>query len=1325
MIGSTVTKTELEQLQFDAESQYETTEDIYLEFKGLLKDYLLEFSKGQGQPQSNNSMQSLLATNDGETTPIRTKLPPLSIPKFDGNYNDWISFKDLFKALVHDNLHLTTIEKHHYLKTSLSGEAEQLLKHFALTEANYDKAWSTLESRYNNKRMIVTTIISRLLNQKKMNTECFKSLKEILDTTKECLNSLDNLGVDTSTWDAIIVHLVVSKLDLETHKQWEQSLGSSQDIPTFTILSSFLENRFRSMEMVNVTHKKDQPQKKDIVKNYTTQRPTNIKSFVTEVSTKCTYCSQNHYICHCKEFTALNVPQRQDFIKKNGICFNCLVKGHSVNACRQSTTCRKCSRRHHTLLHFTNPNKITSEPESDAALHNPETSQSTSTVAYKVEVDNNSEEVILATARIAVKSRNGDTMILRALIDPCSQSNFVTEAAAQLLNLERTSVSGKITGISSIPLTTKSQVTLNFHAIRDPPHMITAKAYVLRRINSRLPSQELPSDTWPSSEISDLADPHFHKPASIDVLLGAVVYSHIILDGIIKRNESLIALNSRLGWLVSGEVTQSGHKSHKVAVMHTQVEVDQLLRQFWEINEYSPNVKPLSKSEIQCEEHFKITHTRNTDGRYELRLPFKDEGAPNLGNSRQLALKRLHQMENKFKRRPKFHEEYCKFMRQYESLGHMEVVPETEKQNRAYYLPHHAVLRESSLTTKLRVVFDGSAKPVNGNSLNDELLIGPPLQQDIRDLVTRWRQHKYCLVADIQQMYRQILISKQDTDYQRILWRESSEDLIKEYRLLTVTYGSSCAPYLAIRTLHQLADDERREFPEAELLKTDLYMDDLMTGSSTEEETQLLQRRLTELFKRGGFLLHKWSSNSDAVLNEIPDSQKALKSSVNIKMDDSVKALGIAWKPQSDVFELVVNLSHDNDVVTKRSVLSAMAKTFDPLGWLAPCVVVFKMFMQKLWLAGLDWDSELPEDLKTEWQNYLTNFEHMQSIQLPRWLGIANNVKIELHGFCDASSAAYAAVIYIRVITDNEIKVRLVAAKTKVAPVKQISLPRLELCAAVLLSKLIPSVKSSLNIDDNSVFAWTDSTIVLAWLRKTPNTWKPFVGNRTTEILNVTNSSQWHHIKSADNPSDCASRGISPAELKQSQLWWKGPTFLRESVEICYPNFTIPETTLEAKPRAKSVYFESEIELLSQGKPIPKNSKLLPLNPILDSEKIIRVGGRLVNAQIPPDMKSPIILHHKCASKELDLAFKNSKSTVVDEIAQLLANDSTTWHFIPPGAPHFGGLWEAGVKSVKGHLKRVVGESCLTFEEFGTLITQVEVNGFWDELWRSIREQTV
>lgn len=1525
-ITTTITASDLLKFEFDATNNFDATEEVYLDLMTLIKDSLCELTR------LGTSSNSLNRTMESEPAVVKTKLPHISIPKFSGNYNDWMSFKDLFTSLIRKNEHISNIEKYHYLKTSLTGEAEQLLKHFALTEVNYDKAWKTLESRYDNKRMIVTTIISRLVNQKKMSTECSRSLKEILDTTKECLNSLDNLEVDTSTWDAIVVHLVVSKLDIETHKQWEHSLGSSQDIPTFESLSSFLEGRFRSMEMINTTFKKDPPPKRDLVTKTTPHKPAHVKTFVTEVNSECTYCAQNHYICHCKDFAQLDVPQRQDFIKKNGICFNCLVKGHSVNTCRQSTTCRKCNRRHHTLLHSTTLSKNPPVPDTNHPASKPETSTSIPTVTAKAEVHN--EQVILATAQIAAQSRNNDTIILRALIDQGSQASFITEAAAQLLNLERVSVNGKITGISSATLTTKSMVNLKFHAVRDSSHLLTAEAYVLKRLTSLLPSQEFPADTWPSFEQSELADPHFHKPGSIDVLLGADVHAHIILDGI-RRHNSLLALNSRLGWLISGRITQTDSKSHHVVVMHTQVEVDQLLRQFWEIDEYIPNKKPLSQLETQCEEHFMKTHTRNADGRYKVCLPFKDEDTPNLGNSRSLAVNRLLQMEKRFKHKPEFQEEYCKFMRQYESLGHMEIVPEKEHKNeKVYYLPHHAIIRESSLSTKLRVVFDGSAKPANGNSLNDELLIGPPLQQEIRDLVTRWRQHKFCLVADIQQMYRQILISQQDIDYQRIMWRETPNEDIKEYRLLTVTYGTSCAPYLAIKTLHQLADDEREDFPEAEILKTDLYMDDLMTGSSTEEDALTLQRRLTELFKRGGFLLHKWSSNSETVLSEIPEANKALQSVINIKMDDSVKALGIAWKPQSDTFELIVNLSCDNDVITKRNVLSAIAKTFDPLGWLAPLVIVLKIFMQKLWLAGLGWDDELNSELKAEWITYLRNFENMNPILLPRWLGTGNMiVKVELHGFSDASCVAYSAVVYTRVITDNEIKVNLVAAKTKVAPVKQISLPRLELCGAVLLSKLIQTVKLSLNIDDDCIFAWTDSTIVLSWLRKSPNTWKPFVGNRTTEILNVTNSSQWHHVKSADNPADCASRGVSPADLEQSQLWWKGPQFLRESEVISYPNFDVPETTLEMKPKAKashvcateneastylnryssllrlirvtaycfrfvnlcknrrlkndenskltylttnelrhalkvcirlsqSMSFEHEIRLLGQGKYVSKKSKIHTLNPILDDEKILRVGGRLVNAQIPFDMKSPVILMQTCnlarlivldahlrtlhgrnvlmlnlihqrywiigakhlvkkvirlckpcfsqqakptaplmgnlpqcrvqpsrpflssgvdyagpftlklysgrctktckayisvflcmvtkaihlelvsslssaaflaafkrftarrghcqdiwsdcgtnfvgASKELNLMFKNSKSSVVEEISQLLANDNTTWHFIPPGAPNFGGLWEAGVKSIKGHLKRVIGESCLTFEEFNTLLTQVE-----------------
>ncbi|KAL0829434.1 hypothetical protein ABMA28_004206 [Loxostege sticticalis] len=1521
---------ELKCEEVDINLNYEVTEEAYLDLKTFIADYMHEFKKHDFKSTEKKQKEN----TDSHTSSVRPKLPPIPIPKFSGDYNDWLSFRDLFKSLIHNDSSLSKIEKHHYLKSSLSGDAELLLKNILLTEANYDDAWKKLEDRYDNKRIIVTNILNCLMNQKKITAESTKGIKDLLDTTSQCLSSLNNLQINTSSWDAIIVHIVVSKLDTESHKLWEQSLGSNTNIPKYTELASFLENRFRTMEMIyNTTHKEFQKREVNKV-NQNYQPKVNMKTFATEVDTTCTYCSQNHYICHCKEFATLSVPERQCFVKKNNICFNCLVKGHLVTHCRQSSTCRKCGRRHHTLLHATTLSQTVPTPEVTSA----ETSEKSTSCNFnekQFDTCRLNEQVVLATAQIAVKAKNGSIYQLRALIDQGSQASFISEAAAQLLNLDRTSVMGKVTGIANTSVvTTKSVVTLQVHAKQPSTSTFEVSAYVLGKLTSLLPSREIPQDTWSLTKQLDLADPEFHKPGSIDVLLGADVHAHIILEGL-HKHDCLIALNSRLGWLISGKIRQADSHKHNVIVTHAKLELDQLLRQFWEVEEQIPHTKKLTPLEVQCEEYFKETHTRNEDGRYVVRLPFNENPPTNLGSTKDLAVRRLQQMERRFTRDPSFKQEYHKFMTEYESQGHMEKVPVNEKErntNLTYYLPHHAVLRPTSLSTKLRVVFDGSAAPETQKSLNDELLIGCSLQPDIRDLITRWRQHQFVLVADIQKMYRQILVSKEDVDYQRIVWRESPNLPIEEYRLLTVTYGTSCAPFLAIRTIQQLAIDESLEFPEeAEILKNDVYMDDLMTGTSSEAHAAELQMRLEQLLARGGFPLHKWASNSDLVLNQIPNTKcNESQDTINIKIEDMVKTLGITWNSQSDCFELKFSLEPTAKNITKRNVLSAIAKTFDPLGWLAPAIITLKIFMQKLWLAGLDWDEELPQQLRDEWLTYLSNFTLTEGIQFPRWLNVTENTsRVELHGFSDASCAAYACVVYLRVFDGDRVHVNLIMSKAKVAPVKQVSLPRLELCGSVLLARMLNHLKTLLQIEDENVFAWSDSTIVLAWLRKTPSAWTTFVANRTSEILTLTNSSQWSHIDSANNPADVASRGLSPIDLQSSELWWEGPAFLKEPTVSFDRNVILPETNLESKVKlcanvtvnepdndvhnylnrfstlsklirvtayclrfihncklktknkctyltsdeiknslivctrlSQSVNFKEEIDLLSQGKPVHKSSKIYTLNPYLDDDQLLRVGGRLCNARVPTYTKSPIVLSNHCnfaklvvlnahantlhggnqltlnyirqrywivrvknlvkaiiqkcitcykfkavplapfmgnlpefrvnpgrpfltsgvdfagpftlkmfsgrckktykayvslfvctvtkaihlelvtdltssaflaafkrftsrrgncrdiwsdcgtnfvgASRELDLAFKHLKSNVVAEIAELLANDHTTWHFIPPGTPHFGGLWESGVKSIKGHLKRVVGSTILTYEEFSTLLTQVE-----------------
>ena len=664
-------------------------------------------------------------------------------------------------------------------------------------------------------------------------------------------------------------------------------------------------------------------------------------------------------------------------------------------------------------------------------------------------------------------------------------------------------------------------------------------------------------------------------------------------------------------------------------------------------------------------------------------------------------------------------------------------------------------------------------------------------------------------------------------------------------------------------------------------------------------------------------------------------------SPVEFEDSTSVKILGLQWCPSKDRFTYKVELG-ESVVCTKRRILSEASKTFDPLGFLAPIVVAVKILLQDLWREKLSWDEELPKELADRWTILRQELPLIKEIQIPRIIWTNKN-NCEFHGFCDASLDAYAAVVYCRSTNvDGTVSVALVAAKSKVSPIKVLSLPRLELCGALLLTRLINKLKISLQDKEMKVFAWTDSSIVLHWLSSPPKQWSVFIGNRTSEIISSIPRNLWNHVRSESNPADCATRGISPSLLPSNELWWKGPSWLwMEKNQWPYSKFSIEEVEfskeeLEERRNPKmqvflsnaiednmlqtlitnsSEYykcirviatmfrfrfnsriskefsalrnyqplcvqelikakitmlrfsqltsFSSEINALKNGKELSKNHKLVSLSPFIDSDGLLRVGGRVQNSDLSYSEKHPIILckssrvtelivnythehnlHpgvtfliallkkdyyivgcrnlvrkvvHNCipcfrqrreSSKQLmgnlpaerirfsrpfskvgvdyagpitlrlsrgrnpkfvkayialfvcfvtkgihlelvgDLStnaflmaldrfcarrgkpteiwsdngtnFHGAKrllnemfQCVVNEqhqqiVIDHLAKDNITWKFIPPSAPHFGGLWEAGVKSVKQHLKRVIGEHILTYEEMYTLLAKIE-----------------
>ncbi|XP_022817932.1 uncharacterized protein LOC111350544 [Spodoptera litura] len=1091
-------------------------EELYNVLQGDLKDMVTALS---GSYESGSANSSFTLPNQQNKF---IHLPKIQLPKFSGTYESWQTFQDLFTSLVHNNSSLSDVQKLHFLKTSVTHEAQTLLNNIQVTDNNYAHAWDILRTRYGNKRLILNHSMRRLFNQKKMTSQSASQLKGLLDTTTECLHSLTTLNIDTSSWDPVLIYLLVQKMDPETHKNWEEYAykEDSDCVPTWSDLKKFLETKFRTLELTN---------QNITTKDYKTTKERSFYAATPVTEKVCVMCKDNHSLSHCKDFCKLEPNNRSEFVKEKHLCYNCLVPGHSAFKCKVPVSCRLCHRRHHSLLHV----KKNTKPEDSSVSSSPAVTHVEDEQAIQVNTMMTSQYsakqrvALLATAVVEATNEQGHTILLRALVDQGSEAAFISEKATQLLKLERQPIKGSIIGVGSNRTELKHVVQLQIRSRWDRNYCLPIKAYVMpKQLTTRIPMKTISTPEWSHIQGLNLADPTYFMPGSIDLLLGVKEYADILQNNIIKGPPGTpSAQKTNLGWILFGEVYTTQQNNY--VVMHHSVDIEDMLKSIWEID--SDTKRHLTKEEQLCEELYERTTIRTKEGRYIVRLPFKTNSpqSPD-GNTKLIAMKRFVLLEKKFNKSPDLKIDYAKVISNYIEQGHLEKVPEKEIDKRSLYLPHHAVIRDDKESSRTRVVFDASCKGSNNLSLNDELLVGPQLQEDLRNILMRWRMKRICLVADITQMYRQILVHPDDTDYQRILWRQHESDILEEYRLLRVTFGTASAPYLAVKTLQQVAKDEANTNTlVARTINEDFYMDDLLSGTDTVDEAITLSLELTHTLKRGGFILTKWASNSIEVMKSIEEDKRSVNASIDLNLNGTIKALGITWNLKSDRFQYNCNFPTNAKPITKRKILSDIQKLFDPLGWIAPTTVMAKILIQKLWLERLQWDDEVSDTLQEEWQQIRSDLNNINEIKIERWLGTLSfsNNKAQIHGFSDASMRAYAAVVYIRIEnSDGNIETKLIAARTRVAPLKTISLPRLELSGALLLSKLMKQVGTSMRIPTSNMIAWTDSSIVIAWLCGEPNRWKPFVANRVVEIIENLNNKQWYHVQSHENPADLASR---------------------------------------------------------------------------------------------------------------------------------------------------------------------------------------------------------
>ena len=897
--------------------------------KNLKIDYFEHISNARAKVKERDEVASNTTIRDSQIrTPCEsvgnhieinnTKLPPLELKKFAGNPDGWLTFCDSFKSAVHNNGRLTDFDKLRYLQAHLTGSALKVIDSVETTAANYEVAWKLLEEQYDNRRIIIQTHTKCLMEMPSIAKEGSYGMNDLLNDVLIHMRALKILGQPVESWGSILIYIITSLLDRFTHLEWEKSLSDSE-IPSFESSRKFIKQRYNSL---NVVKTQTNPSKNQNSSGYSGKRQ--VLASTQSRKDYCNYCKGKHKIYACISFQKLSVPERILAAQSAGLCENCLRKGHLIKDCTMPH-CKKCPENHNTLLH--------PEGKSNNLLINSLYSSLSS-------------QVILATAIIDFESRTGERVQARVVLDSGSQSHFVTQHFATLLDLKYRSINIPVEGLNQI----ESRINYSIDAKINSRHTEFTSILnflIIPNICNKLPTEPLDRSIVQPARNIKLADPSFHVPAGVDALLGAEIFYELLCIGRIRIEKQNAAWQKTLlGWILTGktdEIRDSKYKSGNLQALVTVEQVNKKIAQFWEIEEIRDS-HFLSDEEKSVEDHYVKNVRRKPNGVFVVRLPFNDK-KDKIGESYKMAERRLLALERKFAKNESLKLEYIKFMREYESMGHMHLISKEETSNVGFFLPHHAVVKESSLTTKVRVVFDASAKSSSGISLNDALKKGPTVQSSLFDIIIRARTKQIIITADIEKMYRMIEVDERDTSFQRILWREDPSATIKIFIIDRLVYGFKPSSFLATRSLNELASTEREEFPvEAEIIEEDTYVDDVYSGADTREEAIRKRDNLIKLAKRGGFNLRQWCSNDPEVINSLPDSQRKVEIFSDASV--SIKTLGIQWDPQMDELTYTINEKISSCTrVTKRIMLSQIAELFDPIGLLGPVIVKAKILM--------------------------------------------------------------------------------------------------------------------------------------------------------------------------------------------------------------------------------------------------------------------------------------------------------------------------------------------------------------------------------------------
>ncbi|XP_039509456.1 uncharacterized protein LOC120464180 [Pimephales promelas] len=831
--------------------------------------------------------------------------------------------------------------------------------------------------------------------------------------------------------------------------------------------------------------------------------------------------------------------------------------------------CKECSQKHPDILHIKENRKETKDVEL------PDRKISCAQVSLNHQSSDKTEyggdNCVLSIVPVKVKSNKGDRIVeTYAFLDAGSTATFCTEELQRKLNLKGKPTQillstmcqdkpGEQKLVNSFILTDLEVCALEETKYFELPKVFTHSSIPVQ--NENIPNQE---DIRKWSYLSQVSIPNIDS--NVDLLIGAnnskAMEPWYIIN---SQQDGPYAVKTALGWVVNGPIKKESNTSQRSKLPHhsvnrlSVVEIEQLLIQQYNTDYPERQYEEKEVMSLEDKQFMQVVQekTKFEDGHYCVKLPLKNE-AVKMPNNRNVAELRAANLKRKLQKNSSLLEDYSSFMESIIEKGYAVKIPTEQlgrSDSRVWYIPHHGVYHPKK--KKIRVVFDCTAS-FQGMSLNGQLLQGPNLTNTLIGVLTRFREEPIAMMADVESMFYQVRVPEEDADLLRFLWwPEGKLDApIEEFRMMVHIFGAASSPSCASYALKRTAED-RKEVASPKAVETVLhnfYVDDCLKSVSTEQEAIDLAKDVRNVCAEGGFCLTKWVSNSRKVLLSIPEEQRA-SGVKDLDLDqDSLpieRALGMQWCTEKDTFTYDIKVQEKP--LSRRGILSVVNSIYDPLGFLVPLILPVKLLLRDMCKQGYGWDEQIEGKRADQWVKWLEDLNHLSDFQIKRCVKpekFGNTSEAQLHHFSDASENAYGTVTYLVLSNEqNQKHCSLLMGKSRVSPLKQITIPRLELTAATIAVKVDKILRQELQIPLQQSVFWTDSTTVLNYIDSESARFKTFVANRISLIRDATTPLQWRYVRTSQNPADQATRGLKAKDFIQEETWVKGPDFLLKPEE--------------------------------------------------------------------------------------------------------------------------------------------------------------------------------